>query len=303
MQTLYESHETGYVLQHRGKVRDVYKLNDKVVMIIACDRISAFDRVLPTPIPGKGRILTSMSNFWFSQTAHIIPNHILDTDPAWMDWYCDDEWYYDAMRGRVVLARKAEPLPIEAIVRGHISGSAWKEYRTSGTVCGQAIKKGLSESEAFPEPIFTPSTKAADGEHDQNIGFTEASRLIGAQLAGKVREASLALFDHAARHARKRGIILADTKFEFGLIGGELVLIDEALTPDSSRFWPMATFSPGRAQPSFDKQYLRDHLTSIGWSGDVPAPALPDDVVQRTAAKYQEALQRLTEPAGATAAV
>ncbi len=304
MRPMFQSNETGYILQRRGKVRDVYSLNANVLMIIACDRISAFDRVLPTPIPGKGRVLTEMSNFWFVKTSHIIPNHILDTDPSWMDWYCDDEWYYDDMKGRVVLVRKAEPLPIEAIVRGHITGSAWKEYRKSGTVCGQPVKQGMLESEAFPEALFTPSTKAPDGEHDQNISFDETARILGLPLAEKVRNASLALYDFAARHALQNGVILADTKFEFGMINGDLVLIDEALTPDSSRFWPVDTFKPGHSQPSFDKQYVRDYLSGINWNGDGPAPELPSEVVCRTSEKYQEALQRLTgKPCSLAAAV
>lgn len=294
MRPLFQSNETGYILRRRGKVRDVYSLNEKVLMIIACDRISAFDRVLPTPIPDKGRILTALSNHWFDKTSHIIPNHLLDTDPSWMDWYCDDEWYYEEMRGRVVLARQAQPLPIEAIVRGYITGSAWKEYTLTGTIHGQRIRPGLSESEALPQPLFTPSTKALDGGHDVNIGYEEAERLLGSQLARRVREASLDLYAFASEYARQRGVIIADTKFEFGLAGDELILIDELITPDSSRFWPATGYQPGRPQASFDKQYVRDHLLSVGWRGDGQAPELPQQVVSNTTARYQEALTRLT---------
>jgi len=294
MRPLFQSRETGYALQRRGKVRDVYRFNDQALIIVACDRISAFDRVLPTPILGKGRILTALSNFWFARTAHIIPNHLMDADPSWLEWRSEDPDMYEAMRGRVVLVRKARPLPIEAIVRGHITGSAWKDYRRTGAVCGQPLPPGLRESEAFPAPLFTPSTKAPDGEHDQNIGYDEAVRLLGASLAGRVREASLALYDLAAGHARRNGIILADTKFEFGLIDEQLVLIDEALTPDSSRFWPADGFAPGRSQPSFDKQFVRDHLAGIGWHGEEPAPELPAAIVAGTAERYREALRRLT---------
>jgi phosphoribosylaminoimidazole-succinocarboxamide synthase len=294
---MFASRERGLLLFRRGKVRDVYKPSDEHLIIVACDRISAFDHVLPTPVPTKGVILTQMSNFWFRETEHLIANHIVDYDPG-PQWYPDLDWYYEDLKGRTVLVRNAEPLTIEAIVRGYLSGSGWKEYQNLGTICGIPLPEGLAESARLPEPIFTPSTKAQSG-HDENISFDEAASLVGRGIAERVRDASLALYSFAAERALGKGIIIADTKFEFGLLGtgadqGDLILIDEILTPDSSRFWPADSYEPGRAQSSFDKQFVRDYLESIGWDKEAPAPALPDDVIGRTREKYQEALARLT---------
>jgi phosphoribosylaminoimidazole-succinocarboxamide synthase len=294
---MFASQERGLPLLRRGKVRDVYQPSDEHLIIVACDRISAFDHVLPTPVPTKGVILTQMSNFWFQKTEHLIVNHIVDYDPG-PRWYPELDWYYEDLKGRTVLVRNAEPLTIEAIVRGYLSGSGWKEYQNLGTVCGIRLPQGLEESARLPETIFTPSTKAQSG-HDENISFDEAASLVGGDIAEKVRDASLALYGFAAEHALERGIIIADTKFEFGLVNegadqGDLILIDEVLTPDSSRFWPADSYEPGRAQASFDKQFVRDYLESIGWNKEAPAPPLPDDVVEKTREKYQEALLRLT---------
>jgi phosphoribosylaminoimidazole-succinocarboxamide synthase len=296
MNALSQSFLSQYTLLKRGKVRDVYDVgNEKLLLIVACDRISAFDCVLPTPIPQKGVLLTQMSNFWFKKTAHIVPNHLVDTDPEWMDWYYDDEWEYDLWRGRTVLVKKAKSLPVEAIVRGYLAGSGWKEYQKSQTVCQIPLPAGLRESERLPEPIYTPSTKAEAGAHDENISFEQSVELLGAELAGKVRDLSLKLYSHAAAYALERGIIIADTKFEFGLVDGELVVIDEMFTPDSSRFWPVDSYHPGKPQASFDKQYVRDYLEYIGWNKQPPAPQLPLEIAQQTAEKYREAYQRLTD--------
>ncbi len=304
---MFESEARGLPLLRRGKVRDVYQPSEEHLIIVACDRISAFDSVLPTPIPDKGKILTQISNFWFEKSAHIIPNHIVDPNPG-PGWYPDADWYYPDLDGRTVLVRATKPLVIEAIVRGYLSGSGWKEYQKTPagqvpTVCGIALPGGLTESARLPEPIFTPSTKAQSG-HDENISFARAAALIGAELAEKVRDTSLALYRFAAEHALERGIIIADTKFEFGILGGgpgsggpddgELILIDEMLTPDSSRFWPAETYGPGRAQASYDKQYVRDYLEAIKWNKEPPAPELPAEVVEKTREKYWEAVRRLT---------
>ena len=290
---MFESTERGLPLFRRGKVRDIYRPSAEHLIIVACDRISAFDHVLPTPIPDKGRILTQISNFWFKHSGHIIPNHIVDPDPG-PQWYPELDWYDPELDGRTVLVRSTTPLVIEAIVRGYLSGTGWKEYRASGTVCELPLPAGLKESDRLPEPIFTPSTKAVSG-HDENISFERAASLVGTELAEKVREASLALYRFAAEHALKRGIIIADTKFEFGTLeNGELILIDEILTPDSSRFWPADSYESGRAQASFDKQYVRDYLESIEWDKEPPAPVLPDEVVEKTREKYWEAARRLT---------
>jgi len=290
---MFESTERGLPLFRRGKVRDIYRPSAEHLIIVACDRISAFDHVLPTPIPDKGRILTQISNFWFKHSGHIIPNHIVDPDPG-PQWYPELDWYNPELDGRTVLVRSTTPLVIEAIVRGYLSGTGWKEYRASGTVCELPLPAGLKESDRLPEPIFTPSTKAVSG-HDENISFERAASLVGTELAEKVREASLALYRFAAEHALKRGIIIADTKFEFGTLeNGELILIDEILTPDSSRFWPADSYESGRAQASFDKQYVRDYLESIEWDKEPPAPVLPDEVVEKTREKYWEAARKLT---------
>ncbi len=276
-------------LLKRGKVRDVYATDSpEHLVIVACDRISAFDCVLPTPVPGKGEILTRLSNFWFEKTRHIIPNHLVDPEPVGRAWHTEE------MRDRTVYVRRAEMLPVEAIVRGYLTGSGLKDYQRTGTVCGLALPAGLVEASRLPEPLYTPSTKAPVGEHDENIAYEATVALIGEELAARVREASLRLYTFAADYALARGIIIADTKFEFGLVDGELVVIDEMLTPDSSRFWPAAGYREGVAQPSFDKQYVRDYLESVAWNKKPPAPELPAEVVAGTRQKYQEALERLT---------
>jgi len=294
MNALHQSH-LGYALFKRGKVRDLYDVgNEKLLLIVACDRISAFDCVLPTPIPGKGILLSQMSNFWFQKTEHIVPNHLVDTNPEWMDWYYDDDWEYDFWQGRVVLVKKVKPLPVEAIVRGYLYGSGWKEYKKTGEVCGITLPAGLRDSDKLPEPIYTPSTKANAGDHDENISFEITVELLGRDVAEKVRDISIKLYTYAAEYALERGIIIVDTKFEFGLIDRELVLIDELFTPDSSRFWPVENYDPGKPQTSFDKQYVRDYLESVGWDKKPPAPELASDIVRKTAEKYYEAYVRLT---------
>jgi phosphoribosylaminoimidazole-succinocarboxamide synthase len=290
---MFNSTERGFKLLRKGKVRDVYEPSGEYLLIVACDRISAFDSVLPTPIPDKGKILTQISNFWFDKSEHIIKNHIVDPNPG-SKWFPDVDWYYPELDGRTVLVRKTEPLVIEAIVRGYLSGSGWKEYQKSGTVCDIKLPAGLLESDKLPETIFTPSTKAQAG-HDENISFEKAAALVGADVATKVRNKAIALYEFASDHARERGIIIADTKFEFGLLeNGELMLIDEMLTPDSSRFWPAESYKPGGPQASYDKQYVRDYLEAIKWNKEPPAPPLPDDVVAKTREKYLEAVRRLT---------
>jgi phosphoribosylaminoimidazole-succinocarboxamide synthase len=289
---MFASQERGLALHKRGKVRDVYRPSDEHLIIVACDRISAFDHVLPTPVPDKGRILTQMSNFWFEKTGHLSANHIVDSNPG-PDWYPELDWFYEELEGRTVLVRNTRPLTIEAIVRGYLAGSGWKEYQSLGAVCGIGLPEGLQESARLPEAIFTPSTKAQSG-HDENISFDQAAALEGLDVAESVSRASLALYRFASDYALERGIIIADTKFEFGLSNtGELILIDEVLTPDSSRFWPAESYEPGRPQASFDKQYVRDYLESIRWNKEAPAPPLPESVVEKTREKYQEALRRL----------
>ena len=278
-------------LLKRGKVRDIYDLDDSLLMV-ATDRISAFDVIMPDPIPGKGKILTQISLFWFSHMASIVPNHIISSNIDDYPPACQP--YADSLRGRSMLVEKAEPLPIECIVRGYLSGSGWTSYQESGTICDIKLPKGLKESDKLPEPIYTPSTKAEVGLHDLNIDFDETVKKIGKPLADKVKQLSFLVYTKGAEFAEKRGIIIADTKFEFGLIGDDLVLIDEVLTPDSSRFWPKATYRPGGSQQSFDKQYLRDYLLSIKWNKKPPAPALPNEVVNNTRKKYLEALEILT---------
>ena len=289
---MFHSTERGLPLLRRGKVRDVYQPSEEHLLIVACDRISAFDHVLPTPIPDKGRILTQISNFWFTKSEQIIGNHVVDPNPG-PRWYPDIDWYYPELDGRTVLVRKTEPLVIEAIVRGYLSGSGWKEYQKAGTVCAIRLPGGLAESDQLPEPIFTPSTKAQSG-HDENISFEHAAELVGKDLAGQARTASLKLYQFARDYARQRGIIIADTKFEFGLLDGRLLLIDEVLTPDSSRFWPADQYQPGKSQPSFDKQFVRDYLETLDWNKTPPGPVLPPEVVAKTQAKYLEAYERLT---------
>ncbi len=288
--TLYESTLRSLPLIHRGKVRDLYAVDDRRLLIVTTDRLSAFDVVLPTPIPGKGRVLTAVSNFWFNRLAHILPNHL--TGDAAEDVVAPDE--REQVAGRAVVVWRLKALPVEAIVRGYLVGSGWKDYQATGRVCGIPLPSGLRLAERLPQPIFTPSTKAAVGEHDENIDFEHCAALLGPALAGEVRDAALALYSEAAAYAAGRGILIADTKFEFGLdADGRLTLIDEALTPDSSRFWPADAYRVGENPPSFDKQYVRDWLEASGWDKRPPGPALPDEVVRKTAEKYQEALTRL----------
>jgi len=275
----------------RGKVRDLYDLGDALWMV-ATDRISAFDVVMPNPIPGKGRILTEMSKFWFQALEGIIENHLITAEVEQFPESCRP--YADILRDRSMLVRKARPLPVECIVRGYITGSGWKSYLKSGTVCNIGLPEGLKESEQLPEPLFTPSTKAELGEHDVNISFEEMEGTVGKDLAAGLKNLSLAIYTKALEIARSSGIIIADTKFEFGLMDGELLLIDEVLTPDSSRFWPLDTYEPGGPQQSFDRQYVRDYLLSLGWDKKPPAPELPPEVVENTHKKYEEALHRLT---------
>ena len=277
-------------LAGRGKVRDIYDL-DHYLLIVATDRISAFDVVMSDPIPGKGEILTRMSAFWFEKTKDIIRNHLITSDPDAYPESCSP--YRDRLRGRSMLVKKATPLPVECIVRGYISGSGWKDYRRTGMVSGIRLPEGLRESDQLPRPIFTPSTKATVGEHDETITQQDMEKLIGADLAAKVTEVSLKIYERAFDIADAAGIIIADTKMEFGLIDGELILIDELLTPDSSRFWSKDDYDPGRAQKSFDKQFLRDYLLSISWDQKPPAPVLPAGIISKTKEKYEEALQRL----------
>ncbi len=287
-------------LLHRGKVRDIYSVDDGHMLIVATDRISAFDVVLPTPIPDKGAVLTSLSNFWFARLRHIVPNH--QSDLA-LEQVLPNAVEREPLLGRSMIVRRLKPLPVEAIVRGYLVGSGWKEYRKSGTVCGIPLPKGLQEAERLPQTLFTPSTKAEAGAHDENISFERMVELIGKDLADRVRNASVALYTEAAAYALTRGIIIADTKFEFGLDdAGALVLIDEVLTPDSSRFWPADQYRPGSNPPSFDKQYVRDYLESISWNKRPPAPALPAEIVDRTREKYQEALRRLSTKSAGKAA-
>jgi len=278
----------GLKLLKRGKVRDIYEVGDRL-LIVATDRLSAFDVILPTPIPDKGRVLTQISLFWFDKLASIVPNHLISAK----GFSGELAPYASALEGRSMLVRRTEPVPIECVVRGYISGSGWKDYQKTGSVCGIALPKGLRESDRLPEPIFTPSTKAEAG-HDENISFGETVARIGDPLAKKLRDISLKIYSRAVEHAAARGIIIADTKFEFGLVGDELIWIDEALTPDSSRFWPADLYAPGKAQPSFDKQFVRDYLERISWNKQPPAPGLPPDVVAGTREKYRDAYQRIT---------
>ncbi len=272
----------------RGKVRDIYDLGDKL-LLVSTDRLSAFDWVLPTGIPDKGRVLTQIAAFWFSRLGE--PNHLITTDVDQMDLPAEAD--RDALRGRSTLGRKTQVIPIECVVRGYLAGSGWAEYQRDGTVCGISLPAGLVESSKLPEPIFTPSTKAETG-HDENISFEQMVDIVGRDLSEELRRRSLAIFQRGSEFARERGIIIADTKFEFGQVDGEILLIDEVLTPDSSRFWPADAYEPGRGQPSFDKQFVRDWLSSTDWDKNSPPPPLPDDVVQKTRQKYVEAYERLT---------
>jgi len=278
-------------LLNRGKVRDIYDLKDRL-LLVATDRLSAFDVVLPDPIPDKGKVLNKISLFWFEQISPLLPNHLISSDVAEYPEVCRQ--YADLLEERSMIVKKTQPLPIECIVRGYISGSGWKDYRNRGSICGIRLPEGLRESDQLPEPIFTPSTKADAGEHDANIDFDATVELIGGALAEKVKSLSIAIYKKGAELANEKGIIIADTKFEFGQIGDEVILIDEVLTPDSSRFWPKVTYEPGGPQKSFDKQYVRDYLLSISWDQKPPAPKLPEDVILNTRKKYLEALNQLT---------
>ena len=283
-----ETNFPGLVLRGRGKVRDIYDLGDRL-LIVATDRLSAFDVVLPTPIPDKGRVLTQLSLFWFKKLWDVVPNHVISGS----EFPKELAPYREALRGRAMLVRRTNPIPIECVVRGYLAGSGWKEYQATGQVCGITLPPDLRESDRLPEPIFTPATKAVSG-HDVNISFDEMAARLSKPIAERLEALSLEIYRLAAQYAAERGILIADTKFEFGMAGNELVWIDEALTPDSSRFWPADQYAPGRPQPSFDKQYVRDYLERIGWSKKPPAPELPPDVVAATRAKYREAYERLT---------
>ena len=292
MSALHESNLTSLKFLHRGKVRDLYEVDADHLLIVQTDRLSAFDVILPTPIPGKGEVLTAVSNFWFKKLANVIPNHLSGIDP---ESVVKTEAEKAQVRGRAFVTKKLKPLPIEAIVRGYLVGSGWKDYKKTGAVCGIQLPAGMQEAQKLPQPLFTPSTKAAAGEHDENISFEEAKKLLGAEMAEQVKNATLALYTQAADYALTRGIIIADTKFEFGTdSNGKLYLIDEALTPDSSRFWPADQYKVGSNPPSLDKQFVRDWLESSGWNKQPPAPQVPADVLQRTADKYREAQRLLT---------
>ena len=275
----------------RGKVRDIYETEDHLLIVVT-DRVSAFDVVLPDGIPGKGRVLTQVSRFWFDSLAHIVPNHLVSVEVDAFPSVCHP--YREMLTGRAMLVKKAQPLPVECIVRGYLAGSGWQEYRASKSVCGIALPLGLRESERLPEPIFTPSTKAPEGVHDENIAFSEVERLIGAELAAQIREVSLALYRAAHAFAETKGFLLADTKFEFGQRDGLLLLIDEAFTPDSSRFWRADVYQPGAPQESYDKQIIRNYLISLGWDRRPPAPHLPLEIIAQAADRYREIARRLT---------
>ena len=291
MTTLLKTNLGDTPLIGRGKVRDLYAVGDNL-LLVASDRISAFDHVLGSGIPGKGKILTQISLFWFDLVRDIVPNHLIATDVK--DFPASLHQYADQLEGRSMLVKRAEMFPVECVARGYIAGSGWKEYKSNGTVCGISLPAGLQDGSRLPEPLFTPSTKSQDGTHDENISFAAVEKTAGAENAKKLRDLTLAIYNKANQHAESKGLILADTKFEFGTVDGHIVLADEVLTPDSSRFWEASQWKPGGAQPSFDKQFVRDYLESIHWNKQAPAPALPDDVVRRTLDKYLEAFRRLT---------
>jgi len=289
---LHESSLASLPRVGRGKVRDIYAVDDRTLLIVTTDRLSAFDVVLPDPIPFKGQVLTALSDFWFNRLAHVVPSQLTGIDP---ETVVKSDAERAQVRGRSIVARRFQPLPIEAVVRGYIIGSGWKDYQESGAVCGIKLPAGLAQADRLPTPIFTPATKAEMGAHDENISFAQCEKLIGVGLAAKVREVSIRLYSEAAEYAASRGIIIADTKFEFGLDEhGELFWIDDALTADSSRFWPADQYQPGSSPPSFDKQFVRDYLETLGWNKKPPAPRLPPEVIARTSEKYREALVRLT---------
>jgi len=290
-EAVFHSRISSLPLINRGKVRDIYSVDDDHMLIVTSDRISAFDVVLPDPIPAKGKVLTSVSNFWFEKFQDLLPNHLSSLP---LEEVLPDEAERTPVEGRSIVVKKLKPLPVEAIIRGYLIGSGWKDYQATGSVCGIGLPAGLRQAEKLPEPIFTPSTKAAVGEHDENISYDAAVALLGNELAGKVRDISLTIYCQAADFARDRGIIIADTKFEFGLDeNGGLYLIDEVLTPDSSRFWPADSYRPGISPPSFDKQYVRDYLETLDWDKTAPGPRLPEEIILNTAAKYREAQTKL----------
>ena len=290
--TVHRTALTGLKRINEGKVRDIYEVDAGHMLIVTTDRLSAFDVVLPDPIPFKGQVLNEISNFWFGKTGHIIPNHLTGRP---LSSAVTDKDELAMLEGRAVIVKRLQALPLEAVVRGYLIGSGWKDYQATGAVCGIALPPGLQQAQALPQPLFTPATKAAIGDHDENISFAQAERLVGASLAAQVRDAALALYNFAAAHARQRGIIVADTKFEFGVDdAGRLTLIDEVCTPDSSRFWPADTYRAGISPPSFDKQFVRDYLETLDWNKKAPGPKLPPQIIARTSEKYREALTRLT---------
>ena len=292
-QALYESSLSSLKLRARGKVRDIYDIDDKTMLIVSTDRLSAFDVILPEPIPGKGRVLTRVSNFWFEKLKEVMPNHLSDIS---LEQVLPNAEERAQVEGRAIVVKKLQPLPVEAIVRGYLIGSGWKDYQKTGKVCGIQLPEGLQQAQQLPEAIFTPSTKAGVAEHDENISFAQTVALLGQELAEKVRDASISLYTKAAEYAKQRGIIIADTKFEFGVDeAGTLYLIDEALTPDSSRFWSIETYQIGISPPSFDKQYIRDYLETLDWNKTAPGPKLPEEVRLYCAEKYREAEVKLTQ--------
>lgn len=287
------SQVTELELIHQGKVRDIFAIDDHRMLIVASDRLSAFDVILPDPIPGKGELLTQISNFWFHRTSHLVPNHLLDAD---ITEFIRDKNLAESLRHRTAVVQRLKPLPIEAIVRGYIIGSGWKDYQRTGSVCGIRLPENLQQAEKLAKPIFTPSTKAAVGDHDENIDMAQARKLLGTDLAEQVEAASLAIYSEASVYAQKRGIIIADCKFEFGLdADGNLLIMDELLTPDSSRFWPEAEYRTGISPPSYDKQFIRDYLETLDWDKSPPGPRVPAEIIAATAAKYREACERLME--------
>ncbi|MBK8568986.1 MAG: phosphoribosylaminoimidazolesuccinocarboxamide synthase [Nitrosomonadales bacterium] len=293
MSVLLESNLTSLPLLHRGKVRDIYEVDDDRLLIVQTDRLSAFDVILPNPVPGKGQVLTTLSNFWFSKLNHVLPNHLTGIKPESLV-KTDEE--RAQLAGRAFVVKRLRPVPIEAIVRGYLAGSAWKEYQKTGMVCGIKLPADLQEAQKLPQPLFTPSTKAPAGEHDENISFDQAVKLLGVPRANAVRHAALSLYTQAAEYAATRGIIIADTKFEFGVdSSGKMYLIDEALTPDSSRFWPADQYNVGSNPPSFDKQFVRDWMETSGWNKQLPAPKVPADIIEKTAEKYREAVRLLMD--------
>ena len=291
-EALYSAELQSLEKVHEGKVRELYAVDDQHLLVVTTDRISAFDVVLPDPIPGKGRVLTEISRYWFEQTRAMVPNHLADIP---LEDAIPDPEERQRVAGRAMVVRKLDALPLEAIVRGYLIGSGWKDYQADGKVCGIDLPPGLRMADRIPQPIFTPSTKAAPGEHDENVDFEHVVSLVGEHRATEIRETAIALYTFGLRHAEQRGVIIADTKFEFGLdTQGRLHLIDEALTPDSSRFWPAEEYAPEQSPPSFDKQFVRDYLETLDWDKTAPGPRLPEDIIRRTAEKYQEALRRLT---------